>query len=109
MLRLRDLVYSFAPSEADDVVEAWLTNVTDDPARGWTRSELETHLREEYSTFSWLLEPMLERAGFVLEDVSHTASKVFSAYTCLKLEGNPRRRREGARTGARSGGTRVEP
>lgn len=83
LLRLRDLVYSFAPSEAEGAVEAWLANVTTDPARGWTRAELETHLRAEYSTFNWLLEPMLEWAGFTILDVSHTESKVFSAYTCV--------------------------
>lgn len=27
---------------------------------------------------------MLERAGFTIQDVSHTESKVFAAYTCLK-------------------------
>jgi hypothetical protein len=62
-LRLRDVVYSFAPHEAEAVFEAWLSGAAPDTARGWTRPELETHIREEYSTFSWLLEPMLERAG----------------------------------------------
>jgi ubiquinone/menaquinone biosynthesis C-methylase UbiE len=84
VLRLRDLVYSFEPAEAEDVIEDWLAHAADHPSRGWTRAELETHLREEYSTFSWLLEPMLERAGFAIADVEHTASRVFSAYTCVK-------------------------
>lgn len=39
---------------------------------------------DEHSTFSWLLEPMLARAGFTIQDVTHTESKVFSAYTCIK-------------------------
>jgi SAM-dependent methyltransferase len=84
VLRLRDLVYSFAPSEAEAVVETWLGQAPADPAQGWTRPELETHLREEYSTFSWLLEPMLERAGFTIQDVSGTESQIFAAYTCIK-------------------------
>lgn len=84
VLRLRDLVFSFAPNEADQVFAAWLADATNDPVRGWTRPELETHIRDEHSTFSWLLEPMLERAGFTIQDASHTESSVFSAYTCIK-------------------------
>lgn len=84
ILRLRDLVYSFDPSEADAVFEAWLANAVSDPARGWTRAELETHIREEYSTYSWLLEPMLERVGFTIQDVAHAGSRTYSVYTCVK-------------------------
>jgi RNA polymerase primary sigma factor len=45
------------------------------------REELEAHLREEHSTFTWLLEPMLERAGFEIVGASFSASRVFAAYT----------------------------
>jgi ubiquinone/menaquinone biosynthesis C-methylase UbiE len=84
VLRLRDLVYSFAPERADDVLETWLAQAPLNPKDGWTRQELETHIRDEHSTFSWLLERMLEQTGFAIEDVSHAASQVFSAYTCRK-------------------------
>jgi SAM-dependent methyltransferase len=84
VFRLRDLVYSFAPAEAEQRIETWLANAAADPARGWTRAELKTHLREEYSTFNWLLEPMLQRAGFAIRDVEHTPSQIYSAYTCVK-------------------------
>jgi trans-aconitate methyltransferase len=33
-------------------------------SEGWTRAELETHVRDEHSTFTWLLEPLLTHAGF---------------------------------------------
>jgi SAM-dependent methyltransferase len=84
VLRLRDLVFSFEPGEAEQAIEAWLAGAAERPEDGWTRAELETHVREEHSTFSWLLEPMLERAGFVIQDASHSASRIFSAYTCIK-------------------------
>lgn len=84
VLRLRDLVYAFDPAEADAVFEAWLGNAVEDPARGWTRAELETHIREEYSTYTWLLEPMLQRAGFTIQDVHHAGSRTYSVYTCVK-------------------------
>lgn len=84
VLRLRDLVYSFSPERADEVFEAWLRQAPLNANEGWTREELKTHIRDEYSTFSWLLEPMLEQAGFVIEDATHASSRVFSAYTCRK-------------------------
>ena len=84
VLRLRDLVFSFDPGEARPIVEAWLAGAAERPQNGWTRPELEAHVREEHSTFSWLLEPMLERAGFEIRDVRHHASRLYSAYTCIK-------------------------
>ncbi len=84
LLLLHDLVYSFEPSEAEQVFEPWLAGAVDRPEDGFTRPELETHIREEYSTFSWLLEPMLERAGFELLDVRHRPSRTYSAYVCEK-------------------------
>jgi SAM-dependent methyltransferase len=86
VLRLHDLVYSFAPSETPEVVARWLAGAASDPAQGWTAEEFETHLREEYSTFSWLLEPMLAQAGFDIADVVHRPSRTYSAYTCIKRE-----------------------
>ncbi len=84
VLRLHDLVYSFDPAEADRVVEPWLAGAAPSPEVGWTKAEYETHLRDEFSTFSWLLEPMLERAGFDIRDASHAPRRVYSAYTCVK-------------------------
>jgi SAM-dependent methyltransferase len=81
---LRDLVFSFEPDEAEHVIETWLAAAPEHAEQGWTRAELEMHLREEYSTFSWLLEPMIEHAGFAIQSVNHGASRVHSAYTCIK-------------------------
>jgi SAM-dependent methyltransferase len=64
VLVLRDLVYDFEPAEADRRVEEWLAGAAPTPAEGWTRGELETHVRDEHSTFAWLHESLLEHAGF---------------------------------------------
>jgi SAM-dependent methyltransferase len=84
VLRLHDLVYSFDPAEAERIVEPWLAGAAPSPEVGWTKAEYETHLREEFSTFNWLLEPMLQRTGFDIRDVSHAPQRVYSAYTCVK-------------------------
>jgi ubiquinone/menaquinone biosynthesis C-methylase UbiE len=84
ILRLRDLVFSCEPREIERVVHEWLQSAPDDPGHGWTREELETHLREEHNTYSWLLEEMVIRAGFEIREATYSDSRVFAAYTCLK-------------------------
>jgi SAM-dependent methyltransferase len=83
-LRLRDLVFSFEPQQAETAISTWLANAASSPDVGWTRDELQTHLRQEYSTFSWLLEPMLTHAGFEIRQAEHSPSSIYSAYTCAK-------------------------
>lgn len=86
IFRLHDLVYSFDPDAAERVFEAWFEGAASNPEDGWTREELETHVREEFSTFSWLLEPMLERVGFELQHVAYSPAGVYSAYTCIRSD-----------------------
>jgi SAM-dependent methyltransferase len=81
---LRDLVYDCSPREVPEVVEAWLANAAHDPARGFTREDLAMHLREEYSTFSWLLEPLLERAGFTILRVDQRPTRTYALYICRR-------------------------
>jgi ubiquinone/menaquinone biosynthesis C-methylase UbiE len=80
---LRDLVFSFEPHEADERVETWLAGAAPSAEEGWTRAELEEHLRGEYSTFSWLLEPLLEHAGLEVREVSHRPH-AYSSYVCAR-------------------------
>ena len=85
-LILQDIVYSFEPAEAASVIERWLDHASTDPARGWTADELAEHIRSEHSTFSWLLEEMLDRVGFDVIDRRHSESQVYSSYTCRLRE-----------------------
>lgn len=84
ILFLRDLVFCFDPSDAGGIIEGWLARAPANPEEGWTRPELATHVRDEYSTFSWLLEPLLERAGFAIREAQYRASGTFAAYICIK-------------------------
>jgi len=79
---LEDLVYSFDPSDADRMLNAWLSSAPVDPAEGWTAIELGHHVQQEHSTFSWLLEPMLEHAGFNIRDRWFSDNAMFAVYTC---------------------------
>lgn len=85
VLRLSDVVYSFEPGEAEERIEAWIAaNVRSDIAEGWSRSELAEHVRDEHSTFTWLLEPMLDRAGLEIIDAKYSASGTDAQYMCRK-------------------------
>jgi len=84
-LRLSDVVYSFEPSEAGERIESWIADTMADSVEGgWTRAELAEHVRDEHSTFTWLLEPMLNRSGFdvVARDVS--TDGIFARYLCIR-------------------------
>ena len=84
-LRLRDLVFSFPAAGAEAGIRRWIdATAADDPAVGWTRPELETHVREEHSTFTWLLEPMLADAGFEIVEAAYAPIGVYAAYTCVR-------------------------
>jgi len=83
-LVLDDIVYTFAPAEAADVIEQWLEAAPFDPARGWTADELAEHVRTEHSTFAWLLEPILDRTGFDVADRSYSENGVYASYICRR-------------------------
>jgi SAM-dependent methyltransferase len=89
VLRLHDLVFDFAPGSADDHIEGWMAGAVSDPAQGWTAAELAEHVRGEFSTYSWLLEPMLDRTGFTIDERSFRRS-AYGAYTCTRRAAGPR-------------------
>jgi ubiquinone/menaquinone biosynthesis C-methylase UbiE len=86
VLRLRDLIYDFAPAEAASVFQGWLDHASADPARGYTGQDYAEHIRTEFSTFRWLLEPMLAATGFEIVTADF-ARKLYGAYTCVKTGG----------------------
>ncbi len=65
-LLLRDVAFSFPAEEIAAGVEDWLQEMSHDDGQGFTRDDFTCHLREEYSTFGWVLEGMLARADFRL-------------------------------------------
>jgi ubiquinone/menaquinone biosynthesis C-methylase UbiE len=83
ILRLRDLIFDFRPVDAPAILDAWLDGAVTDPAQGYTRDDLAEHLRTEYSTFRWLLEPILDATGFEILDADFRG-RIYGAYTCVK-------------------------
>lgn len=78
IFRLRDLVYSFDPTDSHENIEMWLERM--EPTM-FTEEELNNHFREEFSTYDFLMEPMLEQTGFEILDASYK-DEFYAAYTC---------------------------
>lgn len=62
---------------------------------GWVRAqaeavgpefatEVETHIRDEYSTYDWVMEGLLIRAGFHIDSVDY-AKGVGATYLCTRM------------------------
>lgn len=84
VLRLHDLIYDFLPSEAEEVFDGWFAGAAANPADGYTAEDYAEHVRTEFSTFRWLLEPMITATGFRIVQSSFQRS-LYGAYTCVKL------------------------
>jgi hypothetical protein len=83
LFRLWDVVYGFAPDEAGERIEAWCAPFGDEIEGDWARWEMEEHVRDEHSTFTWLLEAMFEHTGFTVE-VADYADDGFDARYVLR-------------------------
>ena len=81
VLRLSDIAFSFDPADIETHLERWCATLPDvGAADAWARRDIEEHVRDEYSTFTWLLEPMIERCGFRIEHTDTSADGVFADY-----------------------------
>lgn len=80
VFRLWDVVYDFGPEKATERIEAWCATGGADVENEWSRAELEEHIRDEHSTFRWLLEPMIERCGFEIEEAAYSPDGFFGKY-----------------------------
>jgi SAM-dependent methyltransferase len=72
IFRMCDVVYGFDPGEVAERIEAWCAPFGDEVEGDWARWEMEEHVRDEHSTFTWLLEAMFERTGFTIEAADYS-------------------------------------
>lgn len=68
-LFLRDVVFSCSPNEFADVAEDWSAWM--EANTGYSREEAACHIREEYSTYAWVLEGLIRSAGLRLERATY--------------------------------------
>ena len=81
-LYLRDVIFSFEPINSTQYINNWIDKYS--KVSGWSISDFETHIREEYSTYTWILEEMIKKAGFMIQEVNYDDSKMYAEYICIK-------------------------
>ncbi len=75
---LCDVVFPATAAEGADYLDHLVVKAPSN-----TRQELVTHIRQEFSTFDWILDGMLTRAGFLI-DQRHSINAFLTAYVCTK-------------------------
>ncbi|HXQ40200.1 MAG TPA: methyltransferase domain-containing protein [Candidatus Udaeobacter sp.] len=84
LLFLRDVVFSFPDSDYRRGIEDWIARVASPAGKGFTASDFATHVREEHSTFRWILEGLIERAGFRII-ACKSADEAYAEFRCLRI------------------------
>lgn len=79
IFRLRDFVFSFEPQKSLDEIETWIADKKESTI--FSDEEIHLHFREEYSTYGFLLESMLERVGFEMIDATYE-DEFYAEYVC---------------------------
>ena len=74
-------MFDVPPDNVEATVDRWISAAVDDPTSSYTAPDFAEHLRTGFSTFAWLLEPMLHQAGFDIID-REVRNSVYAAYTC---------------------------
>lgn len=83
LLYIHDVVFHFDPKEHGRKINSWIAGFEKLAGKEF-RSEIETHIREEYSTFAWIMDGMLRRAGFTVEKCE-SADEFITEYACRKV------------------------
>jgi len=84
LLFLQDVVFSFPDPDYRRGIEDWIARMASPPGEGFTASDFATHVREEHSTFRWILEGLIERAGFRII-ACKSADEAYAEFRCLRI------------------------
>ena len=81
-LYLRDLVFTFNPREYAQSFEGIVRNVADFFGEEEMGRQAEQHIRDEFSTWDWIMEGLLRRAGFRIDLADYRAG--LATYVCTR-------------------------
>ncbi|MBN1362538.1 MAG: methyltransferase domain-containing protein [Sedimentisphaerales bacterium] len=81
-LYLFDVVFSFDIAQYESCFERFIRTMSVQIGPNG-QAESQTHLRDEYSTCDWIMEGLLERAGFAIDSTDYRDG-FLAAYLCTK-------------------------
>ncbi len=76
---LHDVVFSFDTNNFEKAVECWINQTNDDRMK----KNMVNHISEEFSTTNWIMEEIIEHAGFSIESKEYK-NDFFASYLCTK-------------------------
>ena len=80
LLYIHDVIFAQRGAEAN--ISRWMDQL-EDVGGTQLRDEVATHIREEFSTFDWIMDGLLERTGFKIIS-KDMADGVIGTYLCKK-------------------------
>lgn len=79
---LRDTVYSFDVEDHSTFFDNWVDRIGEVAGEDMAKDSI-VAIREEYSTFDWIMEELLKRAGFYIDEVDYSDG-FMAVYVCTK-------------------------
>jgi ubiquinone/menaquinone biosynthesis C-methylase UbiE len=81
-LFLSDVVFSFEIDDYENRLGQWVKSTAEKVGPAFA-GEVEIHVREEYSTFEWIMEGLLDKAGFTIEKADYR-NDFLAMYLCTR-------------------------
>jgi ubiquinone/menaquinone biosynthesis C-methylase UbiE len=81
-LCLRDVVFSFDPAKHGEFLDDFISKAAEKAGPQFANSIL-SHVKKEYSTMDWIMQGIIERAGFEIERATYSHG-FFALYLCTK-------------------------
>ncbi len=82
-LYLFDLIFTVTPKKYQENIEMMIQHMQESAGDSMAR-ETEIHIRDEFSTYDWIMEGLLKKTGFLI-DSKEIKSDNFVEYVCSKL------------------------
>jgi putative AdoMet-dependent methyltransferase len=82
-LFLADVVFDFDPRSYVEVINGWLHGMREMVGQK-IADETIVHIRDEFSTWRWIIDGMLSRAGFRIDECAEIMPQM-NAYICTKI------------------------
>lgn len=83
ILYLWDAIFSFPSAQYADGCQRWIDAFGADAPGGFSKAEFATHIREEFSTYDWLMEPIMQKCGFEIVE-KNVPRETTVEYICRK-------------------------
>jgi ubiquinone/menaquinone biosynthesis C-methylase UbiE len=80
---LLDVVFPFGAGEHKAAFDEWVSSTEANLGHEFA-AEIATHIRDEYSTCDWILEGILERSGFSIDEQKTLEESPVTTYLCTR-------------------------